>query len=148
MKNFMNTKPVRVNTIPLKLGVEIQELDKDQFLKLCETLTRIGEPLDDGTTIKQLCYCLYKNDRYFIAHHKELETLDGEGKNLNLRDILARNEIVKLLESWGMISLIDRLPYPRITVVQYKDKEKYNLISPWKFKYRNENSGFKSSQNK
>lgn len=142
---------VLCNKIPVQIGIEIENLDTDSFLKLTETLRRIGKFSKDKKTVFQMLHCLYKNEKYYIAHYKELPILDGKiVNNLFLNDIVTRNYIIRLLEKWGIIKVKDRktlnkteVNHSSIVFLQHKNKDKYDLKSKWEFKYKNDNSVFK-----
>lgn len=150
----VNNAFVIYNRIPVKIGIEIEELDTDSFLKLTETLRRIGKMSKDKKTVYQELHCLYKNDRYYIAHWKELPILDGKKiRNLYINDIVTRNHIIRLLEKWGIIKVKDReelskteVNHSSVVFLQYKNKDNYELKAKWEFKYKNDNSQFKKSQ--
>jgi len=121
--------------------VEISLNEPDDFLKVRETLTRIGVASRKEKKIYQSCHILHKQGRYFIVHFKELFALDGKHANLTQNDVQRRNRIVQLLADWGLISIInaekiqDIAPLNQIKVLSYKDKAdwiletKYNIGS-------------------
>lgn len=146
-----NNEFVLYNHIPVKIGVEIEKLDTDSFLKLTETLRRIGRFSKDKKTVFQLLHCLYKNEKYYIVHWKELPILDGKKiRNISLNDIVTRNYIIRLLDKWGIIQVKDKFElnktevnHSAIAFLQHKDKDHYELKPKWEFKYKNDNSAFK-----
>ena len=105
----------------------------DDFLKVQETLTRIGVATPDGKTLYQSCHILHKRGKYYIVHFKELFALDGVGKSLSEDDIARRNTITTLLADWGLVMichperLIPKAPMKEIKVIPYKEKDKWNL---------------------
>ena len=119
--------------------VEIFLSEPDDFLKVRETLTRIGVASRKEKKLYQSCHILHKQGRYFIVHFKELFALDGKRANLTLNDIQRRNRIVKLISDWGLVSvasedaIVDIAPLNQIKVLAYKDKgewileQKYNI---------------------
>ena len=121
--------------------VEISLSEPDDFLKVRETLTRIGVASRKEKKIYQSCHILHKQGRYYIVHFKELFALDGKRANLTVNDVQRRNRIVQLLVDWGLVEIInaDRIqdiaPLNQIKVLSYKDKgdwileTKYNIGS-------------------
>ena len=130
--------------------VEIALNEPDDFLKVRETLTRIGVASRKEKKIYQSCHILHKQGKYYIVHFKELFALDGKPANLTLNDVQRRNRITQLLADWGLITVInpdgilDIAPLNQIKVLAYKDKQdwiletKYNIGS--KKKSQEENS--------
>ena len=108
--------------------VEVLLNEPDDFLKVRETLTRIGVASRKEKKIYQSCHILHKQGRYFLVHFKELFALDGKHANLTLNDIQRRNRIVQLLVDWGLIGIVDVVkikdiaPLNQIKVLAYKDK--------------------------
>ena len=119
--------------------VEVTLNEPDDFLKVRETLTRIGVASRKEKKLYQSCHILHKQGRYYIVHFKELFALDGKHANLTLNDVQRRNRIVRLLADWGLISVVsldavsDIAPLNQIKVLAYKDKndwvleQKYNI---------------------
>ena len=119
--------------------VEIYLNEPDDFLKVRETLTRIGVASRKEKKIYQSCHILHKQGRYFIVHFKELFALDGKRANLTVNDVQRRNRITRLLADWGLIAVVspdsvaDIAPLNQIKVLAYKDKndwileQKYNI---------------------
>ena len=117
--------------------VEIKLKQPDDFLKVKETLTRIGVASKKDKILYQSCHILHKKGRYFIVHFKELFALDGKVTNLSGNDIARRNTIVNLLNDWGLIDIVGELgevaPLSQIKVISFKDKSdwlletKYNI---------------------
>ena len=119
--------------------VEVMLIEPDDFLKVRETLTRIGVASRKEKKLYQSCHILHKQGRYFIVHFKELFALDGKHANLTSNDVQRRNRIARLLADWGLISIVkesdiaDIAPLNQIKVLAYKDKgdwileQKYNI---------------------
>ena len=119
--------------------IEIFLSEPDDFLKVRETLTRIGVASRKEKKIYQSCHILHKQGRYFIVHFKELFALDGKHCNITLNDIQRRNRIAKLLSDWNLIKIedeqkiLDLAPLNQIKVLAYKEKgdwileQKYNI---------------------
>ena len=119
--------------------VEVVLNEPDDFLKVRETLTRIGVASRKEKKIYQSCHILHKQGRYFIVHFKELFALDGKHANLTVNDVQRRNRIARLLSDWGLITVVkedsvtDIAPLNQIKVLAYKDKndwileQKYNI---------------------
>ena len=119
--------------------VEVLLNEPDDFLKVRETLTRIGVASRKEKKIYQSCHILHKQGRYFIVHFKELFALDGKHANLTVNDVQRRNRIIQLLSDWGLITVLnadkitDIAPLNQIKVLAYKEKNdwiletKYNI---------------------
>ena len=119
--------------------VEVLLNEPDDFLKVRETLTRIGVASRKEKKLYQSCHILHKQGRYFNVHFKELFALDGKTANLTLNDVQRRNRITRLLADWGLISIVkpdsvsDIASLNQIKVLAYKDKhywileQKYNI---------------------
>ena len=119
--------------------VEVTLNEPDDFLKVRETLTRIGVASRKEKKLYQSCHILHKQGRYYIVHFKELFALDGKHANLTLNYVQRRNRITRLLSDWGPISVVkedsvaDIAPLNQIKVLSYKDKglwsleQKYNI---------------------
>ena len=121
--------------------VEVILGEPDDFLKVRETLTRIGVASRKEKKIYQSCHILHKQGRYYLVHFKELFALDGKHANLTQNDVQRRNRIAQLLSDWGLVSVVDSerirdiAPLNQIKVLSYKDKgdwmleTKYNIGS-------------------
>ena len=121
--------------------VEVTLNEPDDFLKVRETLTRIGVASRKEKKLYQSCHILHKQGKYYIVHFKELFALDGKHANLTGNDVQRRNRITRLLADWGLISVVkeeavtDIAPLNQIKVLSYKDKgdwileTKYNIGS-------------------
>lgn len=117
--------------------VEVSLKEPDDFLKVRETLTRIGVASRKEKKLYQSCHILHKQGRYFIVHFKELFALDGKQANLSLNDVQRRNRIVQLLSDWGLIGIVkaesiaDIAPLSQIKVLSYKEKDEWSLESKY-----------------
>ena len=113
--------------------LEIFLKEPDDFLKVRETLSRIGVASRKERKLYQSCHILHKQGRYFIVHFKELFALDGKPANLTGNDIARRNTIAKLLSDWGLISITTQLkeedlaPLSQIKVLAFKEKDEWTL---------------------
>ena len=117
--------------------VEVGLKEPDDFLKVRETLTRIGVASRKEKKLYQTCHILHKQGRYYIVHFKELFALDGKKANLSTNDVQRRNRIVQLLGDWGLISIptteviTDVAPLSQIKVLAYKEKGDWTLESKY-----------------
>ena len=113
--------------------VEVVLGEPDDFLKVRETLTRIGVASRKEKKIYQSCHILHKQGKYYIVHFKELFALDGKYANLTVNDVQRRNRITRLLVDWGLIDVVkedsiqDIAPLNQIKVLPYKDKNEWTL---------------------
>lgn len=112
--------------------LEIVLNEPDDFLKVRETLTRIGVASRKDKKLFQSCHILHKQGRYFIVHFKELFMLDGKKANLDVNDVQRRNTIATLLSDWGLVDIVsqsslDCAPLRQIKIVPYKDKVNWEL---------------------
>lgn len=114
--------------------LEVMLDEPDNFLKIRETLTRIGIASRKDQKLYQSCHILHKQGRYFIVHFKELFALDGKESNITANDIERRNTIAKLLQDWGLLKVLHiskaelQASLSQIKVVSYKEKEKWELV--------------------
>lgn len=118
----------------LESMIEVNLKNDDDFLKIRETLTRIGVASHKNKTIYQSCHILHKQGRYYIVHFKELFALDGKPSNFGEDDISRRNTIVNLLAEWGLITPVNAskskdpvAPLNQIKVLPFKEKNEWNL---------------------
>jgi len=118
----------------LEQMIEVKLTNDDDFLKVRETLTRIGVASRKDRTLYQSCHILHKQGRYFIVHFKELFALDGKPTDFEDADIGRRNAIANLLAEWGLIQLLDPekskdpiAPISQIKVLPYKEKDQWTL---------------------
>jgi len=122
--------------------LEISLNEPDDFLKVKETLTRIGVASRKDDTLFQSCHILHKQGHYFIVHFKELFLLDGKASNLLVNDLQRRNTIAQLLADWGLITIenleqvSDVAPLRQIKIIPYKDKSNWNLVPKYKIGVR------------
>lgn len=112
--------------------LEITLSEPDDFLKVKETLTRIGVASRKDKKLFQSCHILHKQGRYFIVHFKELFLLDGKKSNLEQNDIMRRNTIATLLSDWGLVDIVKKgrlncAPLRQIKIISYKDKDNWEL---------------------
>jgi hypothetical protein len=113
--------------------VEVSLSEPDDFLKVRETLTRIGVASRKEKKIYQSCHILHKQGRYYLVHFKELFALDGKHANLTLNDVQRRNRIVQLIADWGLVTILkpenitDIAPLNQIKVLAYKEKDEWIL---------------------
>ena len=112
--------------------VEILLSEPDDFLKVRETLTRIGVASRKEQKLYQYCHILHKQGKYYIVHFKELFALDGKRANLSVNDVQRRNRIIQLLSDWGLVTTVvdeplDIAPLNQIKVISYKEKGNWTL---------------------
>ena len=117
------------NYHPLEIMLE----DPENFLKVKETLSRIGVASKKDNTLYQSCHILHKQGRYFITHFKELFALDGKEADFTENDIARRNTIGKLLQEWGLIKIkndddLVTCSMSQVKIISYKDKKEWNLV--------------------
>ena len=125
-------------TINIEEMVECTLKEPDDFLKIRETLTRIGVASRKDKTLYQSCHILHKQGRYFIVHFKELFALDGKESSITENDLGRRNAITKLLEEWELLSIVNAsqaqeplAPMSQIKVLPHKEKDEWNLIAKY-----------------
>lgn len=118
--------------------LEIKLKNADDFLKVRETLSRIGVASKKDKVLYQSCHILHKQGRYFITHFKELFALDGKGADFTENDIPRRNTIAKLLSDWGLIEILnsqkfveDQAPLSQIKVLSFKEKDDWSLVTKY-----------------
>ena len=117
--------------------VEVSLKEPDDFLKVRETLTRIGVASRKERKLYQSCHILHKKGQYYIVHFKELFALDGKKANLSENDVQRRNRIIKLLSDWGLVQIVkedtikDAAPLSQIKVISYKEKSEWILESKY-----------------
>jgi hypothetical protein len=113
--------------------LEVTLNEPDDFLKVRETLTRIGVASRKDRKLYQSCHILHKQGRYFIVHFKELFLLDGKKSNLEENDVARRNTIATLMSDWGLIEIVNKencdpiAPLRQIKIISYKDKDQWDL---------------------
>jgi hypothetical protein len=131
----------------LETLVEVRLKQEDDFLKVRETLTRIGVASRRDRTIYQSCHILHKQGRYYIVHFKELFALDGKPSNFGDEDKGRRNTIANLIAEWGLIQLVDPqksvepiAPLSQIKVLPYREKNEWNLVAKYNIGKKPQNS--------
>jgi len=115
--------------------VEVQLVEQDDFLKVRETLTRIGVSSRKERILYQSCHILHKQGKYYIVHFKELFALDGKPSNITENDIQRRNAIANLLEELGLVKIMNKkvmednlAPIHQIKIISFKEKDDWELI--------------------
>ena len=114
--------------------LEVLLPEPDNFLKIRETLTRIGIASRKEQKLYQSCHILHKQGRYFIVHFKELFALDGKESNITSNDVERRNTVAGLLSDWGLLRIVDpakadpKVSLSQIKVVAYKEKDQWELV--------------------
>jgi hypothetical protein len=115
--------------------VEVRLKNAEDFLKIKETLSRIGVASKKDNTLYQSCHILHKQGKYYITHFKELFLLDGKQSDFDENDKGRRNTIVDLLEEWGLLEVVSKdkvaepkAPISQVKIISYKEKEDWNLI--------------------
>jgi hypothetical protein len=124
--------------------VEVTLPNEEDFLKIKETLTRIGVASKKDRKLYQSCHILHKQGKYYIVHFKELFSLDGKPSNFSDDDIGRRNTIANLLEEWGLVKLVLKekssspiSPLSQIKILAYKDKDGWELIAKYNIGRKN-----------
>lgn len=118
--------------------VEVRLGEEDDFLKVRETLTRIGVASRKDKTLYQSCHILHKQGKYYIVHFKELFALDGKPSDFSSEDKGRRNTITKLLSDWGLIAVVEpekiedpQTPLNQIKILPFKEKNEWNLVTKY-----------------
>ena len=118
--------------------VEVTLQNADDFLKIRETLTRIGVAAKKENILYQSCHILQKQGRYYIVHFKELFLLDGKASSISDNDLARRNSIANLLEEWGLLKVVNpekivepRAPLSKIKIFAFKDKNDWQLVAKY-----------------
>ena len=118
--------------------LEISFSENDDFLKIRETLTRIGVASRKDRTLYQSCHILHKRGKYYLVHFKELFALDGKDSSINDNDIARRNAIARLLEEWKLLKIVDTVkastplaPMSQIKVLPHKEKDEWKLVAKY-----------------
>ena len=118
--------------------VEVTLGEKDDFLKVRETLTRIGVASKKDRTLYQSCHILHKQGKYYIVHFKELFALDGKETDLTENDIARRNTIVNLLAEWELVKIVNKeqtkepiVSMSQVKIIPYKEKDEWNLVTKY-----------------
>ena len=138
----MNSMDNLVSWAPSDM-LEVTLSEPDDFLKVRETLTRIGVASRKEKKLFQSCHILHKQGRYFVTHFKELFLLDGKKSNLETSDLERRNTIATLLSDWGLITLVDasqaadKAPLRQIKIVSFKEKNEWELCPKYNIGTKN-----------
>lgn len=118
--------------------VEVRLKNPEDFLKVKETLSRIGLASKKDNTLYQSCHILHKQGKYYIVHFKELFLLDGKDSTLAEGDIARRNRIANLLEEWELLEIVDKAktqdpvsPLNQIKIIAFKEKNAWNLVTKY-----------------
>ena len=118
--------------------VEVKLKNAEDFLKVRETLSRIGLASKKDDTLYQSCHILHKQGKYYIVHFKELFLLDGKDSTLSEGDVARRNRIIHLLDEWELVEIVDYnkietpvAPLNQIKIIPYKDKDNWNLVTKY-----------------
>jgi len=124
--------------IDLNKFVEVRLEEQDDFLKVKETLTRIGVSSRKEKVLYQSCHILHKQGKYYIVHFKEMFSLDGKPSNITENDIQRRNTIARLLEQWGLVEILNNdtiannvAPIHQIKIIPFKEKDEWELIAKY-----------------
>ena len=118
--------------------VEVTLNEEDDFLKVRETLTRIGVSSRKKRILYQSCHILHKQGKYYIVHFKELFALDGKPSNISENDIQRRNTIANLIEQWGLVTILNphivkdnMAPIHQIKIISFKEKDDWELVTKY-----------------
>ena len=124
--------------------IEVRLYNSEDFLKVKETLSRIGIASKKDNTLYQSCHILHKQGKYYIVHFKELFLLDGKEATLSEGDLGRRNRIVALLDEWELVEVIDysrvesnMIPLNQVKIIPFKEKTKWNLVTKYTIGNRN-----------
>ena len=124
--------------VDLSKFVEVVLIEEDDFLKVRETLTRIGVSSRKERVLYQSCHILHKQGKYYIVHFKELFALDGKPSTITDNDIQRRNAIANLLEEWGLIKVVNydivknnMAPIHQIKIISFKEKDDWELVAKY-----------------
>lgn len=124
--------------VDLTQFIEVSLNEQDDFLKVRETLTRIGVSSRKEKVLYQSCHILHKQGKYYIVHFKELFAFDGKPSNISENDIQRRNAIANLLEEWGLVKILNYklieeniAPLHQIKIISFKEKDEWDLIAKY-----------------
>ena len=124
--------------VDLAKFIEVVLNEQDDFLKVRETLTRIGVSSRKEKVLYQSCHILHKQGKYYITHFKELFALDGKPSNISENDIHRRNAIANLLEEWGLVTILNKelmkdniAPLHQVKIISFKEKNDWQLITKY-----------------
>jgi len=133
-----------VMSFDLNQLIEVRLYNSEDFLKVKETLSRIGIASKKDNTLYQSCHILHKQGKYYIVHFKELFLLDGKEATLSEGDLGRRNRIVALLDEWELVEVIDYsrvesniIPLNQVKIIPFKEKSKWNLVTKYTIGNRN-----------
>lgn len=125
-------------TISVETLIEVELPSEDDFLKIRETLTRIGVASRKEKKLYQSCHILHKRGKYYIVHFKELFGLDGKPTDFDENDIGRRNTIINLLEEWGLITILNKnlikepiAPLSQIKIITYGERDEWELVAKY-----------------
>ena len=125
-------------TVSVDNLLEVRLKEEDDFLKVRETLTRIGVASRKDKTLYQSCHILHKKGKYYIVHFKELFALDGKPTDFTDNDLARRNTIANLLEEWGLIKIVNTdsakdivAPLSQIKIIAYKERDEWQLTTKY-----------------
>ena len=133
--------------ISIESLIEVKLKQPDDFLKVKETLTRIGVASKKSNTLFQSCHILHKQGKYYIVHFKELFALDGKQANFSDNDVERRNTIAQLLADWGLIAILNKdvaekkAPLSQIKVLSFKEKNEWDLQAKYNIGKKAEDEG-------
>jgi len=140
MKHNVNEEAILASFVEVELERDEDNRCDEAFLKIKETLTRIGIASHKEKTLYQSCHILHKKGRYYIVHFLEMFLLDGKESHFSEEDMKRRNTIATLLEEWGLLKVIDKekvkdqTTLERIKIVHYKDKSSQDNLNGWNLK--------------
>jgi hypothetical protein len=124
--------------VDLAKFIEVTLNEQDDFLKVRETLTRIGVSSRKEKVLYQSCHILHKQGKYYIVHFKELFALDGKPSNISENDIQRRNAIANLLEEWGLVKILNKelmkdniAPLHQVKIISFREKDDWELITKY-----------------
>jgi len=124
--------------VDLTKFIEVELNEQDDFLKVRETLTRIGVSSRKEKVLYQSCHILHKQGKYYIVHFKELFALDGKPSNISENDIQRRNAIANLLQEWGLVTIMNPqlmieniAPLHQIKILPYREKDDWQLVTKY-----------------
>jgi hypothetical protein len=127
-----------MNDDPTVGMIEVVLNNDDDFLKIMETLERIGVASYKNKTLYQSCHILHKRGKFYIVHFKELFKLDGKPSSMTKEDVSRRNTIADLLEEWELLTIVNKdllednfLPLKKIKILPYKEKDQWNLVTKY-----------------
>ncbi len=123
--------------VDLTKFIEVKLIEQDDFLKVRETLTRIGVSSRREKVLYQSCHILHKQGQYYLVHFKELFALDGKPSNITDNDIQRRNAVAKLLEEWGLVKILNPnvieevAPLHQIKIISFREKDDWELVAKY-----------------